>query len=183
VKNPFLIGQQIYLRPLERADALVVAAWFNDPEVNRTLRRYLPLMLQTEEAFLDKLAASEENVVLGIMVRQTDQFIGVTGLNQIDPKNRNAAFGITIGEKNEWGKGYGTEATRLMVKFAFETLNLHRVWLHVYEYNPRGLHAYEKVGFRVEGRLRQDTYREGRYWDTITMGILRDEWVAQAPSS
>jgi len=80
------------------------------------------------------------------------------------------------GEKAEWSKGYATEATHLLIGHAFETLNLNRVWLHVYDKNPRALRAYEKVGFKKEGVLRQDHYREGRYWNTIVMAILREEW-------
>jgi [ribosomal protein S5]-alanine N-acetyltransferase len=74
-------------------------------------------------------------------------------------------------------KGYGSEATRLLVRHGFETLNLHRIWLHVYEYNERGIRAYERVGFQREGVLRQDRFYEGRYWNTLVMGILREEWI------
>ena len=97
----------------------------------------------------------------------------------MDVRCRHAAFGITIGCKDAWGKGHGTEATRLVVGHAFQVLNLNRVWLYVYEFNPRGIRVYEKVGFRTEGRLRQDAFRDGRYWDTIVMGLLRDEWEAR----
>jgi RimJ/RimL family protein N-acetyltransferase len=178
MKNPFLIGAKVYLRPLERADAPVLLPWFNDPEVTRTLLRYRPLNLQEEEAFLDRMSESEHDLALGVVVRANDQLVGATGFHHMDFRNRHCSFGISIGEKSEWGKGYGTEATALMVQYAFDTLNLNRVWLHVYEYNQRGLRAYEKVGFKREGVLRQECYREGRYWDTIVMAILRDEWEA-----
>jgi RimJ/RimL family protein N-acetyltransferase len=104
--------------------------------------------------------------------------IGAAGLHEVDFKNRHAAFGLSLGDKEEWGKGYGTEATALVVKYAFETLNLNRVWLHVFEYNERAVRVSEKTGFRHEGVLRQDTYREGRYWNTHVMAILREEWEA-----
>jgi RimJ/RimL family protein N-acetyltransferase len=175
VQNPFLIGPTVYLRPLERGDAPTLVAWFNDPEVTHYLLQYRPMTLAAEEEFLRRIGESTTDLALGVVVGQTGQLVGVTGLHQVDARNRHASFGITLGEKGAWGKGYGTEATRLMVRHAFQTLNLNRVWLHVYEYNARGLRAYEKVGFRVEGRLRQDTFREGRYWDTLVMGILRDE--------
>jgi RimJ/RimL family protein N-acetyltransferase len=174
--NPFLIGSKVYLRPLERADAPLLVPWMNDHEVTRNLRRYLPLSLREEEAFIEKLGKDEHGFVVGIASRETDRLLGGTGLHQIDFRNRHAQFGIFIGDNAEWGKGYGTEATWLMVKYAFETLNLNRVWLHVYEDNQRGIRAYEKVGFRQEGVLRQDTFRDGRYWNTIVMAVLRDEW-------
>src|SRR5207253_3866380 len=156
MKNPFLIGTKIYLRPLEREDAKQCVAWFNDPEITRLILTYRPVNLHAEEEFIDKTLQSEHDLVLGIASRQDDRLIGGTGLHQIDFKNRHAGFGITIGEKEAWGKGCGTEATRLMVQHAFETLNLNRVWLHVYEYNERGLRVYERIGFQKEGVLRQD---------------------------
>ncbi len=178
MKNPFLIGPRVYLRPLEREDAPLLVPWFNDPEVTRMLLRHRPMNLHDEEAFIEQLGRDEHAVGLAIAVRDSDRTIGVAGLNQIDFRNRHAAFGISIGAKEEWGKGYGTQATELLVRHAFETLNLNRVWLHVYENNQRGIRAYEKAGFRKEGVLRQECYREGRYWDTIVMAILRDEWEA-----
>jgi len=179
VKNPFLIGNKIYLRPLEREDAPQCVTWLNDPEVTRNLRAYLPLNLRAEEDFIASLYQNDQEITLGICLRETDQLLGGTGLHRIDHRSRHAAFGILIGEKTAWGKGYGPEATGLLVRYAFETLNLNRVWLHVYEYNQRGLRAYEKAGFKHEGVLRQDHFCEGRYWDTIAMAILREEWQAR----
>lgn len=178
MQTPFLIGSRVYLRPLDLADAPVLTAWLNNPEVTRYLRLHRPLMPLAEEAFLRKMSESERDIVLGIVTREPEQFIGVTGLHQMDACNRHVQFGITLGEKSAWGKGYGTEATRLMVRYAFDTLNLNRVWLHVYEYNERGVRVYQKAGFRMEGRLRQETFRDGRYWDTFVMAVLREEWEA-----
>ena len=178
MQNPYLIGDKIYLRPLERDDAPTLQPWINDSDVTRTLLIYRPVNRVLEEEFVDKALRSDHDVVLGITVRETDRLIGVAGLHLIDFKNRHSGFGITIGEKGEWGKGYGSEATQLMVGYAFNTLNLNRVWLEAYEYNQRGIHIYEKVGFLKEGTLRQDHYLEGRYWNTILMGILREDWTA-----
>lgn len=176
MQNPFLIGSKVYLRPLDLADAPILTTWMNDPEVTRYLLAHRPLMLLAEEAFLRKMSESERDMALGIVVREPEQFIGVTGFHQFDARNRHVQFGIILGEKSAWGKGYGTEATRLMVRYAFDTLNQNRVWLHVYEYNERAVRMYQKVGFRMEGRLRQDTFRDGRYWDTFVMAVLREEW-------
>ena len=132
--------------------------------------------VRAEEAFIEKTNASAHDVLFGIVVQETDQLIGSTGLNQIDFRNHRASFGIMVGEKGAWGKGYGTEATALVVRYAFEKLYLNRVQLHVYEYNLRGIRAYEKVGFRREGVLRQEHVYDGRLWDTVVMAILREEW-------
>jgi UDP-4-amino-4,6-dideoxy-N-acetyl-beta-L-altrosamine N-acetyltransferase len=175
MRNPYLIGAHVYLRPVEPDEAPRVVTWFNDPEVTRHIHRYRPVTVAEEMEFLQRIRSSETDLVLGVIVRETDELIGTTGLHYIDPRNRHASFGISIGEKQHWGKGYGTEATGLIIRHAFQTLNLNRLWLHVYEFNARAIRVYEKLGFQVEGRLRQDTFREGRYWDTLVMGVLREE--------
>jgi RimJ/RimL family protein N-acetyltransferase len=176
MKNPFLIGESVYLRPLEREDAPLFVTWLNDYDVTRTLLFKGPINRQVEESFLDSAYTDEHRFVLGITAKVTDNLIGATGLEQIDFRNRHAKFGIFIGAKEEWGKGYGTEATRLVTHHAFLTLNLNRVWLHVVADNERGIRAYERVGFKREGILRQEHFRDGRYLDTVTMAILREEW-------
>jgi diamine N-acetyltransferase len=174
--NAFLKGQSVYLRPLERADAPLLVKYVNDPAIRRTLLMNRPISLQEEEEFISRLGEAKDQVVLGIASHDGDRLLGVTGLHKIDSSSRQAEFGIFIGDPAEWGKGYGTETTALMVGYAFETLNLNRVWLHVFENNPAGIRAYEKVGFKREGVLRQGVFREGQYLDVVTMAVLRDEW-------
>jgi RimJ/RimL family protein N-acetyltransferase len=176
MQAPIVIGAKLYLRPLERADAPLMRQWINDPEVTRTLAVWRPMNLDSEEEFIGRVRTSETDIVFGVALRGDDRLIGTTGLHQIDWRSRHAGFGIEIGEKGEWGKGYGTEATFLVTLYAFERLNLNRVWLHVYQNNPRGSRAYERAGYRREGVLRQQAFREGRYLDVYVMGILRQEW-------
>jgi RimJ/RimL family protein N-acetyltransferase len=178
LRNPFLIGERLYLRGVEPEDAAAFAAWLSDPDVRRNLMRQRPLTVADEIEYIKRVNASETDLLLGVVLREGDRLIGGLGLHQIDVRNRHACFGISIGDKEQWDRGYGTEATRLLLAHCFEVLNLNRVWLQVYEYNGRGIHVYEKLGFRVEGRLRQHTFRDGRYWDVITMGVLREEWEA-----
>ena len=179
MKNAFLIGEKVYLRPLEKTDAPVLQAYINDPDVIRTLDQHLPRSLHYEEAWLDGLGKDESIVAFGIALKKTDTLIGATDLRSINARARKATFGISIGAKEEWNKGYGTEATRLIVKYGFDTLNLNRIALHVYENNPKAIRAYEKVGFVREGRYRQCVFREGRYLDVICMAVLREEWEQQ----
>lgn len=173
---PFLTGSAVDLRALEREDAPQLQRWINDAEVNRTLQIHRPMSLAAEEGFIERSGNSEHDVVFGIVERATSRLIGTTGLHRIDFKNRHGGFGIAIGDKQTWGKGYGTEATFLVTRYGFETLNLNRIWLHVYDFNPAGMRCYEKVGYAREGVLRQDHFSEGRYADTIVMAILRREW-------
>ncbi len=102
--------------------------------------------------------------------------VGNCGLFGIEWNNRAAEFGIFIGDKSVWGKGYGTDAARLVLRHGFETLNLNRIFLRVYEDNPRAMHTYEKAGFVPEGRMRQAVYRNGEYKDVLLMSTLRSEW-------
>jgi diamine N-acetyltransferase len=161
MKNAFLIGERIYLRPLEKSDAATLEAYINDPEVTRTLCVHRPMNLERELEFIERVAKAETDVVLG--------------LHRLDFKDRKAELGISIGAKEEWDKGYGTEAVRLMVRYSFLTLNLNRVYLRAIEHNARAIRVYEGVGFRKEGLLRQDCFRDGRYWDMVVMGILKEK--------
>jgi RimJ/RimL family protein N-acetyltransferase len=105
-----------------------------------------------------------------------DRMIGFTGLWIEDWNHRHAWVGIGLGEREYWGRGYGTDAMRLTVRYAFDELDLQRVSLSVFEYNPRAIRSYEKAGFEHEGRLRQTVLRDGRRWDLVLMGILREDW-------
>jgi RimJ/RimL family protein N-acetyltransferase len=176
VDFPFLIGERVYLRPVELEDVDRFVRWFNDPEVRATLSNSFPLSRLREREFVESLYKEHSDVVLAIAVREGNAHIGVAGLHRIGLPNRNATFGIAIGEKACWDKGYGTEATRLMLDYGFRTLNLHRVTLWVYDTNPRAIHVYQKVGFREEGRKRESEYRDGKYRDDVLMGILEREW-------
>lgn len=114
---------------------------------------------------------------------EDDRVIGNVDLSGIDWPSGNAWVGIGIGERDQWGKGYGGDAMNLILRFAFETLSLRRVSLTVFQYNERAIHSYEKAGFKLEGRLRQWMQRAGQRYDLIFMGVLRGEWEAlQTPA-
>ncbi len=114
-----------------------------------------------------------------IRTLEDDRLIGDIGLDGVHNGHGDTFVGIGIGEREYWGKGYGTDAMRIMLRYAFTELNLERVSLDVFEYNPRAMRSYEKAGFKHEGRARGVLHRGGRRWDLIYMGILRAEWEAQ----
>jgi RimJ/RimL family protein N-acetyltransferase len=114
----------------------------------------------------------------GIHCVEDDRLIGFTGLEGDFFPHGEAFVGIGIGEREMWGKGYGTDAMKVILCYAFTELNLRRVALDTFEYNPRAIRSYEKAGFVHEGRVRGYLYRDGRRWDLIFMGILREEWLA-----
>lgn len=178
MKNPFLIGPRVYLRSLEVEDAPLFTEWLNDPEVRRFLDRLTPISLHNERLWIEKQENEPSALGLSIVKKDGDELLGGAGLRNIDAVNRHAQFGIFIGRKEAWSQGFGSEATRLILDHAFATLNLNRVALQVYEFNSRARKTYEKVGFVLEGTMRQERYRDGRYWDTHVMSILRDDWIA-----
>jgi RimJ/RimL family protein N-acetyltransferase len=177
VNVPFLIGDRIYLRPLDaEADLERCLRWINDPEILATLGRRHPTGRSTEQEWLQGQYKSDAHMNLAIVVKDGDRHIGNCGFNEIDYVNRFAVFGILIGEKDAWGHGYGPEAARLILKHGFAELGLHRIGLDVYSHNARALRAYEKAGFVREGVLRESYFRNGVYHDTIVMSVLESEW-------
>lgn len=172
-------GKRIRLRCIDRDDLPVFVRWFNDPEVRQFLSILLPLSQTQEERWFENMLQQPPEthpLMIEVNIAESWQAIGNTGFVQINWYNRDTEIGIVIGEKSFWNRGYGSEAMRLMLKHAFNTLNLNRVYLRVYETNLRGIRAYEKAGFIQEGRMRQALYREGKYFDILLMSILRSEW-------
>jgi len=173
---PFLIGERLYLRPLEESDLDRCLQWINDPELLSTLGRRFPMNRAREREWLEGHYKRETGLALAIALKDGERHIGNCGLHAIDPFNRSAEFGLLIGEKEAWGKGYGPEAGRLIVGFGFRELCLHRIGLRVYSHNQRAQRAYAKLGFIKEGVLRESYYRGGVFHDTIVMSILQSEW-------
>jgi RimJ/RimL family protein N-acetyltransferase len=175
-----LKGKNVLLRPIKRSDISYFLKWFNDPEVLQYLTLYLPMTEMSEEKFIEELgttrARSDALFVIEVIEGASTKPIGNCGLHQIDSKDRNANFGIIIGEKDYWSKGYGVEATRLVINYGFQQLNLHRIYSNAVAFNERSIKLHKKVGFREEGRLRQAMFKNGQYHDLLQFGILREEW-------
>ena len=172
--NVYLEGDPVHLRPLQEADLDQCWRWLNRPEVRRSLlQARLPLDEWQEKKWWEN-RDRKNNVLLGICI-DGDRYIGNCGLHQIDWVHRHAEFGIFIGESEEWGKGYGSEACRMICRYGFQELNLARIHLHVAAFNQRGIRAYEKVGFQKEGVLRDHLFVEGKRCDLWVMGLLAHE--------
>lgn len=138
----------------------------------------LPVSRETAQKWIEKQVAEQQIINFAIRALADNRLLGDVGLGRPRWNHGDTFLGIGIGERDFWGKGYGSDAIRVMLRYAFAELNLRRVSLGVYEYNSRAVRCYEKVGFRHEGRIRQYMSREGRRWDLIYMGILKEEWLA-----
>ncbi len=158
--------------------ASISAAWTHDSEYSRLLDGN-PAYTYSEGQVKDWIEKQHELHQFAILDRQNDKPIGLIELDGVNWSTGDAFVGIGLGERDYWGKGYGTEAMNILLGYAFRELGLRRVSLTVFEYNPRAIHSYEKVGFVHEGRLRQALNRDGRRWDILFMGILREEWEAK----
>ena len=176
-----IYGDHIRLRALELSDVPTMTAWFNDPEVRRYLLVFAPMSQLSEERWVRNILDSKDDFVFGIEVPAGEgwQHIGNVGLHHIDWKHRSATFGIVIGMPAFWNQGHGSDATRTMTRFAFDVLNLHRVQLDVFDFNPRARRVYEKIGFKLEGTRRQALFAEGQYHDEHIMAVLRAEFREQ----
>lgn len=175
---PTIEGRRVLLRRHRPDDLAAVLRWYSDPEVGRLTRYQLGPMSGPEiERFFRSRLLSADALAYAIVDRRADRLVGFTTFSSLDPDNGSVLFHITIGERDAWGRGLGTEATELMLEHAFARLGLHRVGLSVFDFNERAIRAYEKAGFREEGRTREAILRDGRYWDELQMGVLYDEWL------
>jgi RimJ/RimL family protein N-acetyltransferase len=178
--RPILRGQRILLRPAERTDLPTFVSWFSDADVIETLGARAPMSQAGEEAWFEELRAAQGTSRWHFVtcLRSTGEAIGTAGLESVHAINGNAELGIAIGDRSCWDQGLGTETVEVLLDFAFGELRLERVYLYVMRFNERGRHVYERVGFRLEGTLRQAFYRHGRLHDVDLMAILRAEWQA-----
>ena len=179
-----LNGKKVLLRPVKKSDISLFLKWFNDQEVTQYLLMYLPIMEAGEDRWIEELSGERAGVDVVLVIEAIGEKenvpIGTCGLHNIQPKDRDATFGIAIGEKDYWQKGYGTEAGEVLIKYGFEQLNLHRISSAAIEFNKRSWCLHKKLGFRQEGRLRKAMFRNGRFWDQILFGLLREDWKAGA---
>ncbi len=175
-----LIGEIVVLRRHRPENLAAFQRWYRDPEISRLTRyRTEPMTSDEIERYFRARVLGGDTLSYGIHLTDNDRLIGSATFSQLDLANGSVTYHIMIGERDCWGLGYGTEATELMLELAFEDLRLHRVALAVFEFNRRAIRSYEKAGFRIEGRLRDTIFRDGRHWDEISMSILEEEWGAR----
>lgn len=154
--------------------------WGRDSEYRRLMDSDPPRLFSVKasrEWMKKQLEEEPDTYWFAIRTLEDDRLLGEIDLAVTSWGSRDAFVGIGIGEREFWGKGYGTDAMNLTLRYAFTELNLRRVSLDVFEFNERAVRSYEKVGFHMEGRQRQAIIREGRRWDMLFMGILREEWI------
>jgi len=178
MKSPFIIGNKIYLRSLRPEDLNKgYLDWINDPEINKFLiSGIFPTSLRGLKSYYEKVNGSDKDVMFAIVVKKTDKYIGNIKIGNIDWVNRSAHCGRLIGDKKYWGKGYGTEAMKLVMDYVFNALNLNRLYNTMVADNLGAIRSCEKVGMIKEGVFSQYRFLSGVYKDVIQMAITRDRY-------
>lgn len=171
------VGDLVRLTTFDKEkDAELQAKWNIDSDYIRLLD-IGPSYLYSIKQIQDWIEEDDSNACnFAIHTLADDKMIGTVGLDDFNWTARNAWVGIGIGDRDYWGRGYGTEAMKLILHYAFTELNLHRVNLTVFEFNKRAIRSYEKCGFKYEGIQREFIYKDDRRWDILNMGILQTEW-------
>lgn len=188
VKNmdrPFLVGKDIYLRPLDVDDLEGdYLQWVNDEEVSKHMGTLnFPMTKgQLEEYFRD-IVKSRKYAFFAIIEKKSNKHIGNVKLGPIDWINRLTEYGRMIGDKKSWGKGYSTEVVELMLKYAFERLNIHKVMVTVVATNTASIKSNEKVALKIEARLKDHVFKLGRWEDMVIMSITQDEYFKMKTSA
>lgn len=178
-KPAFLEGKSIILRPLDIDDiAGTYLKWFNDTEICRGNSHHVfPYTKTAAEEYIAYAHRTKEDLILAIDLKKDCKHIGNIALQHIHSIFRSADLSLIIGEKSNWGKGYGREAVLLMCDHGFRTMNLHRITCGTFATNEGMIHLASSVGMVEEGRRREAIFKNGQYVDIIEFGILRDEYL------
>jgi len=171
-----LIGERVYLSPVNKDDVEIYTKWLNDEGVAVNLGQYAKVItLNSEQKFLEEMTSDGYNFAI---VKSDNTLIGNISLFSINHISRSATTGLFIGESENRGKGYGTEALHLLLEFGFNALNLHNIMLNVYSDNEQAIACYKQVGFTEFGRRRESVFKGGRYIDDdVCMDILSTEFL------
>ena len=176
-RNAFLVGERLYLRPLDRCDLAHIQRWANDPQTRAETGEVLPTTTVANEEWFERLNKDSSRVWFAVVLKEDDRVIGEAGLLRMHHFWRTTDLTMIIGEKDAQGKGYGTEAIGLLVDYAFGYLNFHRVAVGVVGFNKRAISFYESVGFKQEGVQRDGYFYNHSYHDFIMMSLLEDEFL------
>ena len=175
-KSRFLIGKRVYLRALEKEDLIYIRKWSNDPEIRKLTGEVASISQADADRFLERIYNDNTRKWFVIVIKENDRVIGEAGLLRMFHAWRTTDISIIIGEKDAWGKGYGTEAILLLLDYAFRRLNFHRVAIGVVGFNEKAIRFWEKIGFKKEGIQRDGYYYKHKYHDFVMMSILEDEF-------
>ncbi len=174
----FLVGKKVVLRPINKeTDLVAMTRWVNDPEVARYLKRTVPITEREECEWLDGIGKSVKSITLAIETKNDHTLIGSIGIHDIWWTSRVGTTGALIGEREYWGRGYGTDAKMILLNYAFNGLNLQKICSTVIAFNERSLRYSLHCGYKIEGRRPHHIFKNGRYHDLIELGLFKKDWL------
>lgn len=165
-------GEKVVLRAYKEEDIDVALKLVNDKELKKFLVNNIafPMSRLEEEQWIKSQKSNKEGTYnFAIEDIETNKYIGGCGINSVNWLTRVAIVGIMIGDKDYWGKGYGTDAMKVLIDFIFNDMNINKIRLSVFSFNERARRSYEKCGFEVEGVLKDEIFKDGKYYDEIIM--------------
>jgi RimJ/RimL family protein N-acetyltransferase len=176
--EPIIRGRLTYLRAAERDDIPLFVRWINDRRTSRFLTARSPISVPLEERWFERMTESQgsDSWFFVICRLEDSRPLGTTGLFAVDLTAGSAGLGVMLGDPEDTGRGYGSDAIAALVEFGFGSLRLQRIWLDVYDFNDRARRVYARLGFVHEGTLRHAAFRDGRHVDVHRMSVLVDEW-------
>ena len=164
---------KIRLRAIKEKDIWLLHKWINDPEIIKYTNSYRPIDEIEQNEWFNSIYKNKQQHVFGIELIESERLIGTCGLYDIDFISHKAELRLKIGDKQEWGKGYGKAASKLLVDFGFRDINLHRIWLKVFGDNKAAIKIYKDAGFIMEGEMKDDMFIQGQYKDVVIMGLIK----------
>jgi diamine N-acetyltransferase len=171
-----LTSARVCLRPFAKDDLQYIQKWSQDAELRKLIGEVAPMSRLETQKWYKELQADKDRVWFAIVLKKDGRVIGEAGLLRMFRPWRNTDMTIIIGEKDAWGKGYGTEAGRLLLDYAFRQLGFHKISIGVVGFNKRALEFWKSLGFREEGVKRDDYYYDNEFSDCIMMSILENEY-------
>ena len=191
----FLTDGTVSLRPVEREDLPLLAEWRNDPEIRQRTREFRPLNMADQERWWPTVSQPATRNLMFVVEAVWDEYapqpdsqwakqpaqhtIGVVGLCHIDWRDRTAEISFYVGEEGARGKGYAKRALVLLHDYGFNELGLERIWAEAFKFNEPSIKLLTKLGYVIEGTLRKHVWRMGKRWDSVMMGLLREEWESR----
>lgn len=172
----FLKGRRVNLRLLTEDDVSTMIHWVNDQEVTQFVTMTYPMTIEQEIEYVKSHTGRTDKVVFGIETKE-GVYIGNMGIDKIDQTHRTAITGAIIGNKEYWGKGYGSEAKMLLLSYAFNTLNLRKICSSAIAFNERSINYQKKTGAVVEGVRKDQLYKNGQYYDEVLLAVFKENWL------
>lgn len=165
---------QVQLTEIRQSDSAILFKWINDHELVTFNSNYRPVHFPTHEEWIERVIKNKEITIFAIRLKESDALIGTCQIHSIDPTSRTGELQIRIGDSKYQSKGYGTQSVELLVEFGFKSLNLHKIYLHVFEDNIRAHKTYLKCSFEVEGVLKKHVFVDGEYKNLLIMSRFKN---------